>query len=183
MNQILLTENQNDKKKNNKNQFVNNTNNNNNSPDMKRIIVFFGIAILIFAALLIGIYGYRISKNNSNKGEPEVKTSKPQLSLEESDGKVKIIAKSDIGINKVIYSWNDEDAKETNINGETQYEQTLEIPEGRNVLKVIVRDQNNEEIETTKELYKEEDKEKPKIEIDNSLPEGKTKITAIDENN
>lgn len=173
MNQILLTNNQNNNKKNNKY-------NGNNSKDMKKIIIFFSIAILVFALLIIGVYGYKIYKNKNKEEQP---VGKPELSLEETENEVKIIAKSEIGINKIIYTWNDDEPKEVEMNGRTDHEESIEIPEGENNLKVKVIDQNGEEIETNKDFYREEDKEKPKIETDETIGNGKVKITATDENN
>ncbi len=173
MNQILLTNNQNNNKKNNKY-------NGNNSKDMKRIIIFFSIAILVFAILIIGVYAYKISKNKNKEEQP---IGKPELSLEETENEVKIIAKSEIGINKIIYTWNDDEPKEVEMNGRTDHEESIEVPEGENSLKVKVIDQNGEEIETSKDFYREEDKEKPKIETDETIGNGKVKITATDENN
>lgn len=171
MNQILLTNNLNNNKKNNRYR-------GNNSGDMKRIIMFFGIAILIFALLIIGVYAYKLS---SKKEEKVI--GKPELALEETDNEVKIIAKAEVGINKIIYTWNDEEPKEVEMNGRTNHEEALEVPEGESRLKVVIIDQNGEEIETSKEFYREEDKEKPNIEIDETIGNGKVKITAIDENN
>lgn len=175
MNQILLTNNQNNKKKSN------NKYNSNNSGDMKKIIIFFSIAILVFALLIVGVYAYKISKNQNKKERP---IEGPKISLEEMEGQVKIIAKAEAGISKIVYKWNDDEDKEVQLNGiKGDYEEALEIPEGKNNLKVKVIDQNNEEIETTNEFYKEEDTEKPKIEIDDSIGNGKVKIIATDENN
>ena len=147
---------------------------------MKKIIIFFSIAILVFALLIIGVYGYKIYKNKNKEEQP---VGKPELSLEETENEVKIIAKSEIGINKIIYTWNDDEPKEVEMNGRTDHEESIEIPEGENNLKVKVIDQNGEEIETNKDFYREEDKEKPKIETDETIGNGKVKITATDENN
>ncbi len=176
MNQILLTNNQNNKKKSNKY-------NGNNSGDMKRIIIFFSIAILVFALLIIGVYAYKMSKNQNKEEKGHVEG--PVLSLEETENEVKIIVKSEAGISKIIYSWNDNENKEFDINGGKDYEEALEIPDGQNTLKVKVIDQNGEEKETSKDFYKEEDKEKPKLEIDEEVlrTTGKVKIIASDENN
>lgn len=176
MNQILLTNNQNNKKKSNKY-------NENNSGDMKRIIIFFSIAILVFALLIIGIYAYKISKNNNKEEKQHLEG--PVLSLEETENEVKIVIKAEAGISKVVYSWNDEENKEFEINGGKDYEESLEIPEGESKLKVKVIDQNGEEKETIKEFYKEENKEVPKLEIDEEVlrTTGKVKIIASDDNN
>lgn len=170
MNQILLTNNLNNKK--------NNKYSGNNSGDMKKIIMFFGIAILVFAILIIGVYAYKLSSK-----EKEEVINPPELSLEETESEVKIIAKADAGINKIIYTWNDEEPKEVEMNGRTNHEEALEIPEGESKLKIVVIDQNGEEIETSKEFFREEDKDKPKIEIDETIGNGKVKIKAVDENN
>lgn len=176
MNQILLTNNPNNKKKSNKY-------NGNNSGDMKRIIIFFSVAILVFALLIIGVYAYKISKNQNKEEKQHVEG--PTLSLEETENEVKIVVKAEAGISKVTYSWNDEANKEFEINGGKDYEEALEIPEGQNTLKVRVIDQNGEEKETIKEFYKEENKEVPKLEIDEEVlrTTGKVKIIASDDNN
>ncbi len=167
MNQILLTSNQNNKK-----------NNKSNSTDMKKIIIFFSIAILIFAIAIIVVYSYKISQKE------EKIASKPGLSLEETEEQVKIIAKSEVGIDKIIYTWNDEEPNEVNMNGRTKHEEAMEIPEGNNTLEVKVIDVENQETETTKEFSREENLEF-KIEIDKELvaSTGKAKITATDEKN
>lgn len=173
MNQILLTNNQNIKKKSSGNY------NKNNSGDMRKIIIFFSIAILIFAIAIIGIYAYKMSK-----GKKEDKPiGKPELSLEQIENQVKIIANAEAGINKIVYAWNDEEPVEVQMNGRTSHEEALEIPEGQNSLNVTVIDENGEKKETDQEFYIEENTEKPKIEIDEAIGSGKIKITATDENN
>ena len=172
MNQILLTNNQNIKKKSSGNY------NQNNSGDMKKIIIFFAIAILVFAIAIIGIYIFKISKSDKKENTIE----KPQISLEQSGNQVNIIAKADAGINKIVYTWNDEEPTEVEMNGRTKHEESLEIPGGQNTLKVIVIDENDDEIESSKEFYIEE-VGKPTIELDETIGNGKVKITATDENN
>lgn len=177
MNQILLTNNQNNKKR------TNNQYNGNNSGDMKRIIIFFSIAILVFALLIIGVYAYKISKNK-NKEEKTVKGPEP-IVIEQIENQVKIITKAEAGISKIIYTWNDETPIEIEVNGRTENEEAVEIPEGQNTLNIKVIDQNGIESESSKEFYIEEDKEKPKLEIDEEVltTTGKIKIIATDENN
>lgn len=172
MNQILLTNNQDIKKRSSGNY------NNNNSGDMRKIIIFFAIAILVFAIAIIGIYIFKISKTD----DKEETIKKPELSLEQTENQVKIIAKAEAGIDKIIYSWNDEEEQEVVMNGRTKHEEALEIPEGQNTLNVIVIDENDDKIETSKEFYREETK-KIIIELDETIGNGKVKITATDENN
>lgn len=171
MNQILLTNNQNIKKKSG-----NKYNGNNSSGDMKKIIIFFSITILIFAIAIIGVYVYKMSKKDEERS-----IGKPELALEQTENQVKIIAKAEAGIDKIIYTWNDEQASEVEMNGRTSHEEALEIPEGQNTLKVIVIDENDEEIETSKDFYIEETG-KPILALDETIGNGKVKITASDEN-
>ena len=173
MNQILLTNNQNIKRKSS-----GNYSGNNSSGDMRKIIIFFAIAILAFAIVIIGVYIFKISKN-AKKEKP---VGKPELSLEQTDNQVKIIAKAEVGINKIIYTWNNEEPTEVEMNGRTTHEEALEIPEGQNTLKVVVIDKNDDEIESSKEFYIEEDG-KPTIKLDETIGNGKIKIIATDENN
>lgn len=170
MNQILLTNNDNYKKNNNRNS-------RNNSNDIKKIIMFFSIIILIFGVTIIGVYGYKIYKNNNKE---ELPIAKPQLSLEETENDVTIIAKSDVGISKLVYTWNDDEPIEADMNGRTTHEEKLEIPTGENTLKVKVVDINNQEIETTKEFNKTPG-EKPVITTEIGQ-DAKLKITATSGN-
>lgn len=173
MNQILLTNSQNIKRKSS-----GNYSGKNSSGDMRKIIIFFTIAILVFAVAIIGIYIFKMSKDDKK----EKTVDKPELLLEQSDKQVKIIVKAEAGIDKIIYTWNNEEPTEKEMNGRTKHEEALEIPEGQNTLKVTVIDENNEEIDTEKDFYIEE-VGKPIIQLDETIGNGKVKITAVDENN
>ena len=171
MNQILLTDIQNSKKKNNK------YSGKNFSSDTKKIIIFFSVALLVFATAILGVYVFKISKKEEKKP-----IGKPELSLEQSENQVKIKAEAEAGIAKMIYTWNDEQPVEVEMNGRTTHEEALEIPEGQNNLNVLIIDKNGKEIETNKQFYIEETA-KPTVELDETIGNGKVKIIAIDENN
>lgn len=163
MNQILSTEDPNKRK----------TKNTNNSDDLKKIVKVFGIAILIFGAILIGIYAYKLV--NSTK---KAKLTKPEIVLEQLDEEATITVKSEAGISKIIYYWNDNEQIEKSLNGSSEYSESIEIPKGENILTVKVFDRNDQESETTKEYLGTKDIEKPVIEIDE---EDKTKVIVTDE--
>lgn len=155
MNQILLTNNSNNYNKRNRG-------NGGNSDNIRKIIIFFSIAILVFALLIVGVYAYKISKNNNQSSQT---SSKPEVSLEEIEGKVKITAKSQTGISKLIYTWNDEQQMEMDMSGRTDHEETIDIPEGNNALNVKVIDINNQETETNQNFTREIS-DKPVIETE-----------------
>ena len=154
MNQILMVEGKNGKK-------------NNNTIDIKKIVMFFSVAIIIFGGLLIvnGITGI-------NKNKPKVavdKTPKPQVSptpneyaddeeapeieLLLSGEKVRIVAKDDRAMDYIEYSWNDDEVERVNIDEETedktQMETSVSILQGKNTLNVKVVDKAGNEQEKT----------------------------------
>lgn len=172
MNQILLTNSQNIKKKSSGNYTQK------DPIDIRKILIFFAIAVLVLAIVIIGVYIFKMTKDDKKKKTVD----KPEISLEQTDNQVKIIAKAEAGIDKIIYTWNDDEPTEVEMNGRTTHEEALEIPEGQNTLKVTVVDENKDKIESSKEFYIEE-VGKPTIELDETIGNGKVKITATDENN
>lgn len=163
MNQILSTEDPNKKK----------TKYTNNSTDLKKIVKVFSIAILIFGAILIGIYSYKLINKNKI-----TKLAKPEVTLEQLENEVAITAKAEAGINKVIYYWNSEEQTEKPLNGSSEYNEAIEIPNGENTLTVKAIDQNGQVVETSGTYIGTKDTEKPKIVVDE---EEKTKIIITDE--
>lgn len=161
MNQILSTE---EPKKTKQKQT-------NNSGDLKKIIKIFGITILIFGAALIGVYSYKIFNNNN-------KITKPEIILGEIEENAKIIAKAEAGISRIIYYWDNNDQVEKSLNGTTEYEEIVSIPNGENTLTVKIIDKNGQTIEANNTYIGIKDTEKPKIEV---ASEDKTKIIVTDE--
>lgn len=155
MNQILLTNNSNNYNKRNRG-------NSGNTDNIRKIIIFFSIAILIFALLIVGVYAYKTYKNNNQSGQV---AGKPEVSLEEIEGQVRITAKSQTGISKLIYTWNNEEQMEIPMNGRTSYEETIDVLVGNNTLNVKVIDVNNQETETSQN-FKREISDKPVIETE-----------------
>lgn len=173
MNQILLTDNDNNKKRNS-----NKNINRNNSNDIKKIIIFFAIVILVFGIAIGGVYGYKIYKN-SNKEETTNK--KLILELEEAEENVRIVAESEAGIAKIIYTWNEEDVTEIPGNGGQNYEKMLDIPEGENTLNVKLIDVNGQKTEKTMNFSRAQ-QNSDKITINTSVEnDGKLKIVATSE--
>ena len=170
MNQILLTENFNNKNKKQK-EIKTNTN------DIKKIILFFAIVIIVFGVSLSGVFGYKLYKNS--KGE-QINLSKPEVSLEkfENTAEAYIIAQSNMGLDKIIYSWNNEEEVIKELYGRKEQEEQIEVPDGDNTLHIKVIDLNGQVTETVE--YFSIDIEKPKIET--SVVNGRLKILATTEN-
>ena len=108
----------------------------NGPKDIKNIIVFFVVALIIFAVVLIGMGAYTLFK----KGETTTKTAeKPVITLEnKTDTTVLLKVMHNTGtISKVYYNWNGNDGK--------YVEQEIEIPSGNNTLYIRVVDGNGQE--------------------------------------
>ena len=142
MNQILSTENISNKGKYNKG----------SQKDIKTVIKFFAIILIIFGIFITASSSYALYKNNEKK---EVPTTKPEIVLENKN-EDQLILKVMHGqiIDNVIYYWNNEEENRINGNGGKYVEKTLDIPNGENTLHVIAKDINNMTQEVNKTYTK-----------------------------
>lgn len=142
MNQILSTENISNKGKYNKG----------SQKDIKTVIKFFAIILIIFGIFITASSSYALYKNNEKK---EVPTTKPEIVLENKN-EDQLILKVMHGqiIDNVIYYWNNEEENKINGNGGKYVEKTLDIPNGENTLHVIAKDINNMTQEVNKTYTK-----------------------------
>lgn len=146
-----------------------------NSLDIKTIIKIFVIIMLVLAVILIGKGIFSLISSNKNKT-----MAKPKIEILEESGKAQINITSSKAINKIVYSWNDEEEHTLQGRGQTQINEKIDIPVGTNTLNVKVIDIDNKEYTYQKEFFKEDnDLINPEIEL---LVEGtKVKIVAKDE--
>lgn len=162
MNQILMT----------------NDENSASSIEMKPIIRFFAIVIIVVAIILSCIGGY----NLYNSRKQNANYAKPALSIEKNGSAVNLNIKGEIGINKVEYYWNDGNATVLKANGKKDVNVEVEIPQGNNKLNITVIDIQGNKTSFNKieiDFTAVDDTVKPKISIVNSV--GKLSITATDE--
>ncbi len=112
--------------------------------DIKTVIRFFVITLVIFATVLIGMGVYTMIKN----GESVVQeTEKPVISLEnktETTLLLKIMHNTGT-ISQVYYNWNDGEQVSINGNSGKYVEQEIKIPSGNNTLYISVVDGNGQE--------------------------------------
>lgn len=156
MNQILSVGNKNGK-------------NNNSTVDIKKIILFFSVAIIIFGIVLVinGIMGLN-KNNNSNEDDnigiidttptPEPPTNDdeepPTIELSISGENIKIIARDETEIDYIEYTWNDEEpqvAKAT-IDDKNRIQTSITLKQGTNTLKVTAVDKAGNMQEKTQEF-------------------------------
>ena len=198
MNQILLTENtinkdnNNSKKKNNlsnipKYSGIEKGNSTGNSIDIKKIIIFFGAALVIFGIIIGLIFAVRLLKKKNDNGTA-TSENKPQVSItydENSiDNSIAVQLSSEAGIDKITYIWDDGEPITENLDGKKAYEVKKDIPAGATKVIIEVTDLNGQtttseqivsssvtdDIQIKIALTGGEDENKLKITVDSETP-------------
>ena len=150
------------------------------------------IAIKIFAFILIilaiGIGAYAlitINKNNEQKAKQIAEQKQIVINVTQQDEtKVDIKVEAINQIQKVAYSWNEDISTEKVIQGEGRNsieEKGIEIPKGKNTLRVSVEDVRNTKENIVKEFTNENGKDITKPQITIEVKNGNIEITATDD--
>jgi len=156
------------------------------SIDMKKIIIFFAVCILIFGAVLAGqgVYSFYLSKVNEkvNPSTPEPDKQQqeyiPTIILTKTEeNKLIINIENQIAISHIIYSWNNEAAITLEETGKTYIEEIIDIPVGENIFNISVIDSNGKETKKTENYIIEA----PKPVIELSVVGNNIKITVTSE--
>ena len=161
MNQILSVENNTKKNKKIKN----------NAPiEIKSILKFFSIALIIFGIFLIGTGSYSMYEEFS---KVDTKT-KPTITVEETaENEITLKITHDKQLSKIQYSWNNGEKQEILANGKKEIEQKIEIPSGENTLQINATDINGQE-----SIYQKVYTNKADINIEITKENGQIKIIA-----
>ncbi len=140
MNQILATSNPTTKK----------AKKNSGPADIKTVVRVFAIAMLVFGVFMIGTGSYAIYKDNVDSN---TEITKPVIteSLNEDSTAVILTVTHDKAIDRIEYSWNNDEVQTITGNGRKYIEQEIEIPGGTNTLNVRAVDTQGQEISTQRE--------------------------------
>ena len=124
MNQILSIENNKKEKR---------RINSGTQPEIRSIVKFFAIVILIFGLSMIGTGSYSMYKDLVG----ETQTSKPTISIEKlSEREITLKIIHDKELTKVTYSWTGKGLNEIECEGKKTVEEKIEIPSGTNTLTI-----------------------------------------------
>lgn len=147
MNQILATSNPTSKKTKQKR--------NSGPADIKTIVRVFAIVMLVFGVFMIGTGSYAIYRENEDSN---MEITKPVITetLNEDSTAVVLTVTHDKAIDRIEYSWNDDEVQIITGNGRRYIEQEIEIPGGTNTLNVRAIDTQGQEISTQREFTSEE---------------------------
>lgn len=166
MNQILSTEMNRGKSRNKTTKTI----------DIKKILIFFAIAIIILGLAMLVKGAYENYSNTKENEEIKSQQTEPEVELEQSDEEVTLTVNHDKSITKIEYNWNDGQAVTINGNNRTSVTQTITLPDGTNKLTVKVTD----EIGSVATIQKTFTKIEENLALSFALVENKLKITATD---
>lgn len=165
MNQILSVSNNQDKKKYSGSQ-----------KDINSIVRFLAIILIIFGVFVIGSGSYAIYKNSNNV---ESATTKPTILVEnKSEDTILLKVMHDKEISEIFYNWNDKENNKIDGKQRKYVEQEIKAPLGTNVLNVIAKDINGQEIN-----YKKEYRVETGININLQLEGNNIKLSVEGQNN
>lgn len=136
--------------------------------DIKKIVIFFAIAIIIFGIVLICVGSYAMitgaSKPEQPQDNPQVENTVPEVDIERTEDNILINIKHTKPIAKVTYHWNDETEQTIETNDNLEISQEISLPYGNNTLNVTVTDGEGNEWNHEKEFVSDGDG-KPVIEL------------------
>ncbi len=165
MNQILMTEN---KKK---------TSKSSGPIEIKAIVRFFAIVIMIFGITLVGEGVYAIYKDAEDKKPSNM----PSVTISRLNDKAILYVEHSAEISKVIYSWNDGESTVLPQGGLTAQEEIL-LPNQNSVLNITIEEMNGKQFKYQKQYQLEGmDIIKPVIEINVADGSNKMTVTATDD--
>lgn len=152
----------------------------NDASSANNVTKIFCIIIIIFALALSGIGMYTLIKNKDNKKYsgpiPDVK-----IEINEDEATIKVV--SEVGVNKIIYKWDDGEESIIEKENKKQTEETIVIPNGECTLNIKVVESNKRESKFKQEIsydsnIEEKDTKEPEIKI--SGENKKVSIVATD---
>lgn len=136
--------------------------------DIKKIIIFFAIAIIIFGVVLICVGSYAMitgtKKPERPEDNPQVENTVPEVDIERTEDNILINIKHTKPIVSVTYRWNDETEQTIKTNNNLEISEKIASLFGTNTLNVTVTDIDGNKSEYTKEVVSDGDG-KPVIEL------------------
>lgn len=137
--------------------------------DIKKIVIFFAVAIIIFGVVLICVGSYAMITGTKKPKQPEnnnpqVEDNVPQVDIERTEDNILINIKHTKPIISVKYHWNDEAEQTIEINNSLEISEEIALPYGNNTLNVTVTDSDGKESNYEKEYVSDGDG-KPVIEL------------------
>lgn len=147
--------------------------------EIRKIVRFFAIVLLIFGMCLIGSASYSIYKGTQEDNTPVLTSPTIQI-VDLSETEIRLQIEAGVNIAKITYSWDDEEEIEIECIGKKKVDQTIIKPSGKSKLHVYAKDINGKEVEQRK-TYGNISEQNSNIQINIGKEGNKIKITAESE--
>ncbi len=144
------------------NQILYTQNKNKGNSEVRGIVIFFAVAIIIFGISFTAQGSYALISNS--KVEEDSQEIGPNIQVDRNDAQIKISLESQKPIYTVAYNWNGEDERTIDAGASTSFETNIDLPKGTNILNITVIDINQKSYQYQKEYYVETP-DKPTIEL------------------
>ena len=131
--------------------------------EINKIIKFFAIVIIIFGIIIAGQAVYRMLNNKAEEQTPV--NTEPSVEISQVDNMVQISISHDKAIDKIYYSWNEEEEVTLQGMGRTNLIESIDLPVGNNTLVVRILDASGYEVRYEKRFVLEKTTPKPQIEF------------------
>ena len=133
----------------------------NEKADIQSIVRIFSVIIIMLGIVLIGKSVYALSINKAKMKD------NPQVETEKMGKEVTIYIKTERPIKEFLYNWNSGEETKLEGDGTVSMSQTIEIPNGNNILNITVIDYYGNKTYYKKQyIYQSTDVEKPKIKLE-----------------
>lgn len=127
--------------------------------ELRNVLTFFAIAIIIFGIALTAQGGYVTAQNISKQIQLEEKRKEeakgPNIEIQKQEETITIIVENTKPIYTVAYNWNGSNEKTIDAQAKTKFQATIDLPLGTNILNIIVTDVNQKVYRYEKEYYVE----------------------------
>lgn len=145
--------------------------------EIKGIIMFFAVIIMVFGLTLAGQGSYASYKNMDDRKPENI----PYITIERVNDKAIVQVNSNIEISKIVYSWNNGEESAIPI-GSTNAREEITLLGYDSVLNLTIEDINGKKVKYQKQyILTGVDITKPSIEIETKDGNDKMKIIARDE--
>lgn len=145
--------------------------------EIKGIVMFFAIIIMVFGLILAGQGSYALYKNMDDRKPENI----PHVTIERVNDKAIVQVNSNIEISKIVYSWNNGEESAIPI-GSTNAREEITLLGYDSVLNLTIEDINGKKVKYQKQyLLTGVDITKPVVEIETKDGNDKMKVMAKDE--
>lgn len=127
-----------------------------NTIDIKKILIFFGIALILVGLTLAIVNGINVSNTISNETPTQYTEPEVLFANDISDDETEVTINHDKAITSLKYSWNDLEEINISTYNRSSVVQTIPIPNGTSTLTLKITDESGYTTTTSKTFVKDD---------------------------